>query len=86
MATLALFMSHWFRALRHKYLLDSIKKIKRTSLFSALIESSAPEVNEKASPFAIDLTAASLFPLCCGRIANPARLVTQYFFAFEGPL
>ncbi len=36
-AVLALFISHWFRAVRHRYLLAPIKQIEDRSLFSALM-------------------------------------------------
>jgi uncharacterized protein (TIRG00374 family) len=36
-AILAMFVSHWFRALRHRYLLAPIKRIESHSLFSALL-------------------------------------------------
>lgn len=37
LAVLVLFVSHWFRAVRHRYLLAPIKRIGDTSLFSALM-------------------------------------------------
>ena len=37
LAVLALFVSHWFRAVRHSYFLAPIKRIKNSSLFSALM-------------------------------------------------
>ncbi len=36
-AVLVLFTSHWFRAVRHSYFLAPIKRIKTSSLFSALM-------------------------------------------------
>lgn len=36
-AVLILFASHWFRAVRHSYFLAPIKRIKNSSLFSALM-------------------------------------------------
>jgi uncharacterized protein (TIRG00374 family) len=36
-ALVVLFVSHWFRAVRHRYLLEPIKRIKNTSLFSTLM-------------------------------------------------
>jgi uncharacterized protein (TIRG00374 family) len=37
LAVLVIFASHWFRAVRHGYLLAPIKRIKNSSLFSALM-------------------------------------------------
>ena len=37
LALFVLFASHWFRAVRHRYLLEPIKKVKNSSLFSALV-------------------------------------------------
>lgn len=37
MAVLTLFLSHWLRALRHRYLLEPIQRIEVGSLFSALM-------------------------------------------------
>jgi len=36
-AVFVLFTSHWFRAVRHRYLLESVKRIENGSLFSALM-------------------------------------------------
>jgi uncharacterized protein (TIRG00374 family) len=36
-ATIVLFASHWLRALRHRYLLDSVRRIRTGQLFNALL-------------------------------------------------
>ena len=37
LAVLVMFVSHWFRAMRHRYLLEPVKHIENNSLFSALM-------------------------------------------------
>ena len=37
LAVLIMFISHWFRALRHRYLLEPVKPITNSSLFTALV-------------------------------------------------